>query len=224
MVKKKLSKLSIRFLRALTDALAPSSEAVTVADEGGYILSANTEVERVYGHGQDEVIGQHALKLCPDDFSAQLSEAIFNAIRAEGGWEGIVVNMDAKGRKFPIHLRAKRVVFGTEAFIVSWAKPFPAKTPLSLSPRESQIFEMLGAGQSRKEIAQSLKGSLSTVDTHLARIQKKVALAQLDTEEKSRSKQIRVNPAREGLRIEHLAATCYAAGWRRNLKQNQRIG
>jgi DNA-binding CsgD family transcriptional regulator len=186
-----------RFVEALAKALAPSCEAVTVADKDGIILTANDEVERVYRRSKDSVIGRHPLTFCPKDFSLKFSKQIFDTIRASGAWDGVVVNVDSARRRFPILLRTVRVDFGSGSYIISWAKPFPEKAPFSLSRKQAQCFKLLGQGKTPKEIAGELNISVSSVSTHLNRI--KIAIAK----------------AQGGVvaDIGHLAIRCHEAGW-----------
>lgn len=201
------------FVEALTRALAPSSEAVTVADNNGIILTANNEIERVYRRAKESVIGKHPLTFCPKDFSRKISKQIFDTITTGGAWDGVVMNVDSRGRKFPILLRTVRVDFGGGTYIVSWAKPFPEKAPFNLSGKQAQCFKLLGQGKSPKEIAFALNISVSSVNTHLNRIKVAIAKAQAGIDFGSRRDQFAGNPGGVISDIGHLAIRCHEAGW-----------
>jgi PAS domain S-box-containing protein len=203
---------SAAFVAALARALAPSTEAVTIADGDGYILFANDEVERVYRRSKESVLGQHPLTFCPKDFSRTFSKKIFEGIQQEGGWDGVVMNVDAKGNRFPILLRTVRIEFGGLQFIVSWAKPFPAAAPFKLSSKQAQCFNLLGQGLLVKEISGRLNISLSSVNTHLKRVKEAIEKAQAQTEATSKG------PAQ--IDLAHLAVRCLEAGWNPTMKKN----
>lgn len=199
------------FLNALSRALTPSTEAVTIADAGGIILFANDEVERVYRRAKASVVGKHPLTFCPKDFSHQFSKQIFKSIQSQGGWDGVVMNLDATGRKFPILLRTVRIEFASVSFVISWAKPFPDKAPFKLSGKQAQCFELLGQGLTPKEVASQLGISLSSVNTHLKRVKEAISKAQSAADSRSRSGSS--GSSSDLIDLCHLAVCCHEAGW-----------
>jgi len=203
------------FVEVLARALAPSTEAVTIADRDGYILFANDEVERVYRRTKESVLGQHPLTFCPKDFSRKFSKQIFETISQQGSWDGVVMNIDSKGNRFPILLRTVRLDFADLQYVVSWAKPFPAAAPFKLSTKQAQCFDLLGKGLTPKEIAARLNISLGSVNTHLRRVKEAIDKAQSDVDAKSR----------KGLQIDlrHLAVRCLEAGWSPVMRINTTI-
>ena len=203
------------FFQALATALAPSTEAVTIADRDGYILWANEQVVRVYRRKIETILGKHPLTFCPLDFSQKFSQEIFEAIHQQGGWDGVVINVDAKGRRFPILLRTVLVAFARKGYVISWAKPFPEATPFMLSKKQAACFHLLGQGFKVKEIAGELKISLGTVKAHLERVKKAIAKAQMEADAKSRGT-IQID-------LEHLAVRCLEAGWSPFLEINEKI-
>ncbi len=199
------------FLNALSRALAPSTEAVTVADANGFILFANEEVERVYRRTKKSVLGKHPLTFCPKEFSRKFSKQIFEAIQNQGGWDGVVMNVDATGRKFPILLRAVRIEFACVSYVISWAKPFPEKAPFKLSGKQAQCFRLLGQGLTPKEVAAQLDISLSSVNTHLKRVKEAISKAQSAADARSRSGYNKSSSNQ--IDLGHLAVRCHEAGW-----------
>ena len=211
-----------RFTRAVAKILAPSKEGVTLADEDGHIIEANSVVEQLYGWPLDEIIGAHPLKFCPDTNAwKELSKKIWTAVRDNGRWEGVVMNINKTGEQFPILLRVHSVEFNKRNFSVSWARPFPSKTPFDLSPQEAMSFMLLGQAFTVPDIAEQLKhqgrgknapglhGGVanSTVETHLRRVWEK-------TGQKSYSAK----------KIKVFAVKCSEAGWTPELELNKEFG
>ena len=209
------------FLNALARALAPSTEAVTIADADGYILFANGEVKRVYRRSEESVLGKHPLTFCPKDFSRKFSKQIFEAIQNQGGWDGVVMNVDTAGRKFPILLRAVRVEFANVSYVISWAKPFPEKAPFKLSGKQAQCFRLLGQGLTPKEVAGQLGISISSVNTHLKRVKEAITKAQSAADARSRAGYNHSNTNQ--IDLGHLAVRCHEVGWDPMMRINQSL-
>ena len=203
------------FFKVLVRALAPSTEAVTIADSNGIIMFANDEVERVYRRTKKSVLKKHPLTFCPYDFSQDLSKKIFETINKKGNWDGIVMNIDAYGKRFPILLRTVRVSFASTKYIISWAKPFPHRAPFTLSSKQAQCFKLLGMGLTLKEVAAQLNISESTVKTHVNRIKNAITEAQSQADARSRLNNL--------IDISHLAVRCLEAGWDPMMKINTSI-
>lgn len=199
------------FTRALDDLVAFADEAVTIADEDGFIIEANDAVERIYRWPKRDIIGFHPLKFCPDlpelDWDA-LSKKIWAAIRKQGGWRGIVINHDKEGRRFPILLKTRRVIWERTPYVISYARQFPKQTPFGLSPTHAKIFMLLGQGLVPGEIAGSLEMGESTVRTHLTRIWKR-----------AHGSEKRYNLAE----LKCLALRCFEAGWDSSMRLNKEI-
>ena len=135
----------------LAQVLAPAGEAVTVADIEGYIIEANDAVETVYRWPRAEILGQHALKFCPEtDYWPKLSQEIWQSIKDAGAWDGVVINHDVRGRQFPILLRTRKVTWDGVPYVISFARPFPFGTPFGLSPTQARCFALPRAGQHAK--------------------------------------------------------------------------
>ena len=195
----------------LNEALASADEAVTVADEDGFIIEANDAVERVYRWPKKEIVGFHPLKFCPNlpklGWDA-LSKSIWDTIQKNGSWTGLVINHDREGRCFPILLKTRRVVWERTTCVLSYARPFPQDAPFGLSPQESKVLTLLGQGRMPTEIAGALKITESTVRTHLTRIWKKAFKRELG-----------YNLAE----LKCLSLRCLEAGWDSSMKLNEEI-
>lgn len=197
--------------RQLAEILECADEAVTIADQDGFIIEANDAVERVYRWPKHEVIGFHPLKFCPAlpkvNWDA-LSRKIWNAIRNKGVWNGVVLNQDKGARCFPILLKTRRVVFGGMPYVISYARPFPQAAPFGLSGKEAKVFTLLGQGRQPGEIGLALKMQESTVRTHARRIW------------------IKTHGGEEGYNLAELrclALRCLEAGWDSTMKLNEEI-
>ena len=193
----------------LAQVLAPAGEAITVADIEGYIIEANDAVETVYRWPRAEILGQHALKFCPEtDYWPKLSQEIWRSINEEGAWDGVVINHDVRGRQFPILLRTRKVTWDGVPYVISFARPFPFGTPFGLSPKQARCFALLGQGGTPKEIAAAAGVTISSVSTHLDRIWKKTPL------------QARPFSAAE---LKCLAVRCQEAGWDPTMQISKKI-
>jgi PAS domain S-box-containing protein len=193
----------------LAQVLAPAGEAITVADFEGYIIEANDAVESVYRWPKAKIIGQHALKFCPQtDYWARLSQEIWRSINEDGAWDGVVINHDMSGRQFPILLRTRKVTWAGVPYVVSFARPFPFGTPFGLSPKQARCFALLGQGLTPKEIATTTGMPLSTVTTHLNRIWPKTPFQDRPF---------------SSAKLKCLALRCHEAGWDPTMKVNSRL-
>lgn len=194
------------FSAFLIETLAPSNEAVTVANKDGYILGANPAVEQVYRVPVGDLIGKHPLYFCPDTPEwKELSRKIWEAIKTEGGWDGVVVNKEPRtGREFAILLRVRRVSHGNRRYVISWARPFPSGSPFGLSVEQAKCFTLLGQGMTIKEIGARLESKRTSVSTHLQRVWAKLGISRsYSTSE-----------------ISALAIRCHEAGWDSTMKLN----
>jgi PAS domain S-box-containing protein len=235
------------FTRALAIAFAASSDAVTVADHEGHIIEANEAVERVYRWTQEQIIGKHPLKFCPDTPEwTVLSKEIWNCIHKHGAWDGVVINMDEDKRHFSILLRIRSVVYQGVTYVISWAKPFPDSAPFGLSEQQARVFTLLGQGYSVPDIAvqlanmdrrrpglKSAKGvSNSTVNEHLQRIWK-AALKSRDSASAPTTRHAKVKQVPESetkterrvpiSKLRLLATRCLEMGWDSRMKINSQI-
>lgn len=197
------------FTKVLALILAPAGEAVTVADSEGYIIEANEAVERVYRWPLKKIIGQHALKFCPDTPEwSRFSLEIWRSINLVGCWDGVVVNKDAEGREFSILLRTRMIVWSGVSYAVSWARPFPDGAPFDLSKQQAHCFLLLAQGLNARKIAVRLNVTEGTVKEHCRRIWRKAG--RLDKFSMADFK--------------CLALRCAEAGWDSSMKLNTRLG
>ena len=196
----------------LAQVLAPAGEAITVADSAGYILEANDAVERVYRWPKDKILGQHALKFCPEtDYWRKLSDEIWRSIDEDGKWDGVVINHDERECQFPILLRVRKVIWDGVPYVISFARPFPPDTPFGLSPQQARCFTLLGQGNTLKEIAGAVRVTVSSVNDYFDRIWKKMNKGLQPP---------RLFPLAE---LKCLAVRCQEAGWDSTMKINSKL-
>ena len=197
-----------KIIELLAQVLAPAGEAVTVADAHGIIIAANDAVERVYRWPREQILGQHPRKFCPvTDYWPALSGEIFRSIE-NGGWDGVVINHDAAGRRFPILLRTRKFIYGGVTYSIGYARPFPSSAPFGLSRQEARCFTLLGQGDSPKEIAANMKTARATVDEYFRRVWKKA-----DQRKKPFSLAA----------LKRLAVQCLEAGWDSTMQLNRKL-
>lgn len=192
--------------RQLAVMLECADEAVTIADQNGFIIEANDAVERIYRWPKADIIGSHPLKFCPrlPEFNWDaLSRRIWGKLKSEGKWTGVVLNHDQQGHCFPILLKARRITVGVTSYVLSFARPFPQEAPFGLSAREAEIFTLLGQGRVAGEIAAILQSNESTIRTHLTRIWAKAYGTSLGYNLP---------------KLTRLALRCLDAGWNSSLK------
>lgn len=181
-------------------------EAVTVADEDGFIIEANDAVDRVYRWPKAELVGRHPLKFCPmaDELNwEKLSRKIWTCIQRTGQFNGVVINHDREKKRFPILLKVRTIKLKEAKYILSFAKPFPANAPFGLSPCQAATFSFLGQGLEPKEIAAKVHSKESTVRTHLKRIYLKAFKSDLGFDLK---------------KLMTLALRCHEAGWNSEMR------
>lgn len=194
------------FTQILGSALEPVDEAVTVADEDGYIIEINSRVEKVYGWPKEEIIGHHPLKFCPPDAKHvwdELSKRIWKAVSKAGEWNGVVMNHDKAGDTFPILLKVRVIKNANKRYVLSFARPFPIGLPTGMPAKEAAVFLELGRGEAIKRIGSKLNPEIteSTVRTLIRRIGE------------------RINRAwGKPVDVPELALKCYELGWRPEMK------
>jgi PAS domain S-box-containing protein len=119
---------------ALTSArlqtiFATSADAIIVTNRGGWIVDINPAAEAVFGHGRDQVLGIHALKVfLPPELAETQSHEITaileaSAARAKGKEAGPLrielQAMKASGDRFPVELSLGTMQIATGGVIVA---------------------------------------------------------------------------------------------------------
>jgi PAS domain S-box-containing protein len=100
-----------------------SSSGVMIADRGGKIVMVNTEVERLFGYGRKELIGQRVEILIPDRLRPQHIRNR-NAFGAQPEVRRMGVGRDLfglrkDGTEFPVEVGLNPIQIGDELFVLS---------------------------------------------------------------------------------------------------------
>tara|TARA_B100000029_G_scaffold243948_1_gene241158 strand:- start:1418 stop:2122 length:705 start_codon:yes stop_codon:yes gene_type:complete len=184
-------------LRQMIQPLVYLRCAVSVTDfEGNRFLYVNPAWEMLYGHKARSVMGKPVGKVLNLENISQRVVARIEADSRNGGWEGHLVNQNKKGEVFTINLRTA-CLYGPEdkplgLLGVSFRLDDPAingETNLQkpkglpgnwkelmgiITPRELEVFELFGRGQSTTQVAKSLDMSKFTVQSHRNHLKKKL--------------------------------------------------
>jgi len=98
----------------------------------------------------------------------------------------VVLSAQAAGFVCPEHLQPlllgvvdKTATFETLISVIAELLPNrpPGTSPVALTPRQQQIYRLIGQGLSNKQIAQALELSLATVETHRKAIAQRLGLS-----------------------------------------------
>ncbi len=163
-----------RLINAAVDVASAAHDAVCVTNRENRFIHANPAFECLYGIGKSYLVGKSPRVLlspgCPAGTEQQVLEGT-----AAGGWTGTLSNVDGEGRELLVDLRTTAIRGDGDSIVVmlgfAEAVTFP---PPDLSPRQLQIYECLGRSMVVKEIASTLGISVSTVDTQIRRMIRKL--------------------------------------------------
>lgn len=173
-------------------------EAVTLCNLDGFILKANRKVEETYGWPLEEVEGFHSSKFCTQGQLRrweELAHSVTETISKDREWRGVVREQTRSNEKVPMLLKYKLL----DSFVVCYARQLPTRAPFKLSPRQAEIFALLGGGWDVDAIADELDCRSSTIRTHIQRICEKVFTG-LDRETNLHE-------------LQAIATQCILAGW-----------
>ncbi len=97
-----------------TDLLEQLPDALVVVASDGRLVYANTAAERMFGHGRDELVGEHHSVLVPAGFAETLAE-----LCTEGGARHLGDDLTLRGRRrdgseFPVEIHLGPVRFDGE--------------------------------------------------------------------------------------------------------------
>lgn len=164
-------------------------DAVLLASiETGIILEANEEAGRMIGVPAGQVVGMHFTEIHPKEEAANY-KLLFEKHKA--GNRVVSENLcvvDIGGRKIPVSVSSSIIEIGGKRYIAEILRERGRKiTPAAnsgriskqisrLTPREHQIVGLIAGGLTGRHIAEKLLISEKTVETHRARIMKKLGL------------------------------------------------
>jgi len=148
-------------------------------------------VDLTLGSGSGLELLKNLRACCPETALVVLSmhdEATYAERALRAGARGYVMKREATKKV----IAALRQVLEGRLFVsddfarsmtekmVEFQKPQSGSVIATLSDRELQVFEMLGAGMESREIAESLNIALKTVQTHCARMKIKLGVNTLN--------------------------------------------
>jgi PAS domain S-box-containing protein len=99
-----------RRLRALTDVVSYSADAILSVDPDCRVGSWNVGAESIFGYAADEIIGRPYQTLVPPDLLDQFRDVIRHRVEREGHLRGFETERLRKdGRRFPVSLTITRL-------------------------------------------------------------------------------------------------------------------
>ena len=133
------------FLKTLFKA---SPDAIFITDDNGYVMMANESVYDVYGYRPDELIGQHAAILTPENEKAwQASIALMEEVFEKGLVRNFVTDRQRKDGRI-IHIETSVALQnspdGTPAWGISSSRDISDRKRLEEQLRQSQKMEAIG--------------------------------------------------------------------------------
>ena len=143
------SQAEIRQARDFLETLFRASpDAIFVTDDNGYVVMANDSVYDVYGYRPDELIGQHAAILTPENEKAwQASIALMEEVFEKGLVRNFVTDRQRKdGRIIQVEtsVALQNNPDGTPAWGISSSRDISDRKRLEEQLRQSQKMEAIG--------------------------------------------------------------------------------
>jgi PAS domain S-box-containing protein len=145
------------------------------------IQSYNQAFSAMFGHAPEALAGQPLAQLYPSvEEYRHIGERAFAAMRDSGVYADDRIMRRADGRLFWCHVSGRAIDRSDPFDKAVWVfEDLSAARPVStgFTPREREIAPLLIAGKSNKEIAQVLQTSPRTVESHRARMMRKLGVA-----------------------------------------------
>jgi PAS domain S-box-containing protein len=177
----------------------------SLTDGRNRFVAINSAHRKLYGWSNDDLVGQSPTKVMAGGVRKALLEKIFVESGADG-WHGKVANVDRDGRNFEVILNTRPVWLGKRklklgvaclpgeehALIrslldLAWINGKKAgrqldNAPLDrLTPREVEVFGLLGRGLRTAEIADRMDVSFNTARVYAAAIRRKLNCPNIET-------------------------------------------
>ncbi len=161
--------------------------AILMTDpESGIIINANNKAGELIGKSPDEIMGMHMVELHPRE-NINMNRRLFQDFVAEDKFVSPKLHMKhASGMEIPVTLYGQMIKLPNKAlaagvFICDPVtseeenKSLPAVyLKNNISKREGEIIAFIASGLNSREIAKELFISHKTVETHRARIMRKL--------------------------------------------------
>ena len=133
-------------LYQLAFELSPSG--IIVIDASGAIVLANREVERLFGYGRDELIGQSIDLLVPDRFRAKhpgFRQGFFHSPQARPMGAGRdLFGLRKDGSEIPVEIGLRPIETERGTFVLSSVVDITARRSLEDRLRQAQKMEAIG--------------------------------------------------------------------------------
>ena len=144
-------------------------------DVEGRFLRLNAAAERASGKSNAELVGHHFTELLPAGARESVTAHFCRAAECGEPTDFETVFIDAGGhlravRAQHLPLRSEGAIIGV--LILAWEAGGPTAEPIvepqpRLTPRQSEVLELIASGMSTSEIAKQLTLSTETVRNHL---------------------------------------------------------
>ena len=143
------SQAEMRRARDSLEALFKASpDAIFVADDNGYIVMANDSVHDVYGYRPDELIGQHATVLTPDNEKAwQESTALMEELYDKGlvrSWSADRLRKNGRIIQIETSIALLKNQDGTPAWGISSSRDVSDRKRFEEQMQQAQKMEAIG--------------------------------------------------------------------------------
>ena len=153
--------------------LEGAPDAVIAIDQGGDIVLANTEAERLFGYDRSEMAGQHVNMLVPRELHAahsqHLSAYFRNPTRRPMGVGMELAGRRKDGSEFPVEISLSSVDSGEKTFVAAAVRDVTQRKLM-----ESQLYQaqkMEAVGQLTGGIAHDFNNLLTIVIGNLQLVQ-----------------------------------------------------
>jgi PAS domain S-box-containing protein len=174
--------------RSVFDAV---QTAVLLADAvSGMIVEANKSAKRLFGASKGELVGLHLADLAHQDEQDQV-RAFLRLHPDRPGLTGQIIHVRSKSSdNIPVLVNANTIEIGDESVVVVSLTPAEETAPArpasrkarapqeglgkKLTQREREILTLICKGKTSRTIAQHLRISDKTVETHRTRIMQKL--------------------------------------------------
>ncbi|HYC59601.1 MAG TPA: LuxR C-terminal-related transcriptional regulator [Thermoanaerobaculia bacterium] len=173
------------FALPVTPLLDLMKQAVIVTDARGLIVSWNSFAEDLYGWRADEVIRRPIASVLPAPSDASRTEIIFSILRRGESWGGQFTARTRDGQELEVFAIVAPVMDGSKLQgAVGISTPIPSIAPWphgvdnrdTLTRREIEIATLTASGETSAEIAELLRVSVRTVESHRFNIYRKLGI------------------------------------------------
>ena len=152
-----------------------SHQAVCITDPDNYLTYVNPAFERLYECSLAEVQGRTPQFLLDPTYEPDTPKRVMDSTRQAGYWHGVLPNISRTGTRLQVNLHTRTISDHRDRVLamLAFAAPVPME-PANLSPKQKEIYRLLGQGLIPKEIADRLGCQRTTISEQIHRMVKKV--------------------------------------------------